>query len=735
MAFNTNLPHESYVSQSQQTVFTFDFKIYEKNDLIITKGIPSVGEDDWTIVPHTEFDVTINGDDGGTVYFLTPQTFGTNVILERHLTVDRYIEYKKNGDLYAEILNIDQDYQTYLIQDANYRAGDSYRNAIGYGHVSTRMPEPSAGAVLVWNDDETALINNIELGLEIDDAIKAVKYAREWAVNPILELVDDGFNPPDFSSYHYSNISKESAVYAKNWENYSQDWSSNPVDDKVNDGVNPEGYSSYHWSVMSRLSAQGLFLVGTWNPNDGIAPKHPNPSEIKNGDYWVVTEDSIADVYGFQWHTTDKIVYLDTHTPDPYIKLANYVHWDNIFAAPSNTMNEINEVIAIEKIHFDINFSANSLVVRQNGIVLSPANYTEDTFVDGVSPGFTLITTPEVGDNIHAQGIAFMLPPTTTVTEFYRGHAETLTAESYATRFIDGSGSQEEFVIIYESNGDGTYSEFPQVDVFSSKWYDAHVTNITEDQIQDIIDEGTTQVDRVIDEGDTQIALVIAEGTTQTERVEAAGDAGELSAWDSEAEAMTSDSYATEPMDVFVKEFTSNGDGTFTETATTDYSSFHWSEKAKFAATGLVYLGTWDASTGAYPPAGTDTGDFYIISVAGTIDSVYYVPGDWLIWDATQVKYVGIFQSTDWTTIANIPDNVTNAITAVELQVETDRALAAEQANTDNITTNTLDIAKKIDSVTTNDLGSDRIANMVSIAKADYDQLVPVANTLYIIVG
>jgi len=58
----------------------------------------------------------------------------------------------------------------------------------------------------------------------------------------------------------------------------------------------------------------------------------------------------------------------------------------------------------------------------------------------------------------------------------------------------------------------------------------------------------------------------------------------QLSMWISEAEAMTADSYATEAVNVPVKIYTSNGDGTFTITDTTEYSSYHWSIESATAS-------------------------------------------------------------------------------------------------------------------------------------------------------
>lgn len=49
----------------------------------------------------------------------------------------------------------------------------------------------------------------------------------------------------------------------------------------------------------------------------------------------------------------------------------------------------------------------------------------------------------------------------------------------------------------------------------------------------------------------------------------------------------------------------------------------------------LIFKGYWDASTGSLPAAGTVSGDFYIVSVEGTISGVIYRPGDWIIWDGS----------------------------------------------------------------------------------------------------
>lgn len=73
----------------------------------------------------------------------------------------------------------------------------------------------------------------------------------------------------------------------------------------------------------------------------------------------------------------------------------------------------------------------------------------------------------------------------------------------------------------------------------------------------------------------------------------------QLKAWIAEAEAMTSASYATQVEDTVVYEYGSNGDGTFNALATTDYSAYHWSQKASTFNPALYALLTGATFTGA----------------------------------------------------------------------------------------------------------------------------------------
>ena len=64
--------------------------------------------------------------------------------------------------------------------------------------------------------------------------------------------------------------------------------------------------------------------------------------------------------------------------------------------------------------------------------------------------------------------------------------------------------------------------------------------------------------------------------------------------WEAKAAEMTAKSYASEPVDQYVKEYTSNGDGTFTVIKTLYYSALHWSVKLNIANSSIVIVDKYE---------------------------------------------------------------------------------------------------------------------------------------------
>jgi len=110
--------------------------------------------------------------------------------------------------------------------------------------------------------------------------------------------------------------------------------------------------------------------------------------------------------------------------------------------------------------------------------------------------------------------------------------------------------------------------------------------NIVATNIADVNSVATTIVPNIAEIllADTNAATA----TTQAGIATTQATNSQLSAWLGEAEKLTADSYATQLENVFVNTYASNGNGTFTATATAEYSAHHWAIKAAASAASLT---------------------------------------------------------------------------------------------------------------------------------------------------
>lgn len=161
MAFNNSPGRAEYTATAGQTVFIYVFKIYNTSDIkVYLTPVGQVADDAADLLTlGVDYTVVITGDVGGTVTLLTPATIGDSITLLRTLEIDRQIEYQTSGDLLADTLNQDQNYQTYLIADKesdNLRFLKLPESSQG---VSTEIPPPTPLNFFQWNAAGTAIIN------------------------------------------------------------------------------------------------------------------------------------------------------------------------------------------------------------------------------------------------------------------------------------------------------------------------------------------------------------------------------------------------------------------------------------------------------------------------------------------------------------------------------------------------------------------------------------------------
>ncbi len=138
----------------------------------------------------------------------------------------------------------------------------------------------------------------------------------------------------------------------------------------------------------------------------------------------------------------------------------------------------------------------------------------------------------------------------------------------------------------------------------------------------------------------------------------------EREAWESEAHRRTSHSYAYEPLNVFVKLWSSIGDGTFTYIEAPVYSSYHYSQIS--LSGGLTVIGYFDASTAISLPIDSEIPNVrYIVNVAGNVNGTItpqLEAGDELRWDHDNTVWDIYRASLQYSRLLNVPENVNNAV-------------------------------------------------------------------------
>lgn len=166
MGYNTEAPRVEYEAGTAQTVFSFLFKVFLETDIVVYQTPVGETADDATdiLTLNVDYTVTITGDTGGSITLTSGATSGDLVTILRELPTERDTDYQTNGDLLADTLDDDQNYQTYLIADSKEQENRFLTLPQSAQGVSTTLPPPVPLSFMQWNAAGTALayVNSLE---------------------------------------------------------------------------------------------------------------------------------------------------------------------------------------------------------------------------------------------------------------------------------------------------------------------------------------------------------------------------------------------------------------------------------------------------------------------------------------------------------------------------------------------------------------------------------------------
>lgn len=213
MGFNSNTPRQEFTATAGQTVFTFNFKIFNTSDIVVYLTPSGQTPDDTTdlLTEITDYTVVIYGDNGGTVTLTSGASLNDSITLLRDLPFIRETDYQTGGDLLESVLDNDQDYQTYLSQQLESSKSRFLNIPNSVQGVDATLPSPTGDAYFKWSADGKSIENDTTIPANVlateDSNLEAASWANEnedVAVKEYISGVPSDRVPTVYSAKHWA---------------------------------------------------------------------------------------------------------------------------------------------------------------------------------------------------------------------------------------------------------------------------------------------------------------------------------------------------------------------------------------------------------------------------------------------------------------------------------------------------------------------------------------------------
>jgi hypothetical protein len=113
LKITAKIPRKRYVADGSQTVFSFDFVLFQPSELLVTvDGVPVT----------SGVGVSLQADGTGTATFAAAPAADAVVVLQRRVTIKRETDFQEGGELRAKTLNDEFDFQTAALQQVETAA-------------------------------------------------------------------------------------------------------------------------------------------------------------------------------------------------------------------------------------------------------------------------------------------------------------------------------------------------------------------------------------------------------------------------------------------------------------------------------------------------------------------------------------------------------------------------------------------------------------------------------------
>ncbi|MFN8700545.1 MAG: hypothetical protein ACK5XB_07460 [Rhodospirillales bacterium] len=118
LKITAKIPRKRYVADGTQTVFSFDFVLFQPSELLVTvNGVPVA----------SGVAVSLLADGTGIATFAAAPAASAVVVLQRRVTIKRETDFQEGGELRAKTLNDEFDFQTAALQQLEAAAARALR--------------------------------------------------------------------------------------------------------------------------------------------------------------------------------------------------------------------------------------------------------------------------------------------------------------------------------------------------------------------------------------------------------------------------------------------------------------------------------------------------------------------------------------------------------------------------------------------------------------------------------
>ena len=143
-----------YVAIAGQTVFIYDYKVYQDDEIKVQSG-------GTTLTLTTDYTVQDAGvDSGGTITLVVGALVDTIITLTGDSMIERDTTFTNGGDYLASAINGEYDKLDNITKEIVTNQTGNFRLAVYNDAVSKTVPLPTSRRALVWNTAGTALENS-----------------------------------------------------------------------------------------------------------------------------------------------------------------------------------------------------------------------------------------------------------------------------------------------------------------------------------------------------------------------------------------------------------------------------------------------------------------------------------------------------------------------------------------------------------------------------------------------